>query len=256
MGFLHEGHLRLVDEARQHADVVAMSIFVNPLQFGPNEDFERYPRDIPRDRAMAQSRGVDCLFVPEHRSVYPQEAAIRVSPGALAAHLCGPFRPGHFEGVLTVVAKLFHLVEPDVAVFGQKDAQQATMIRRMVEDLNFPLEIIVSPTVREHDGLALSSRNAFLSPDERRAAVALSRGLAAGHEAFRRGTTEGTRVVAAAAEVVRAEPLLRPEYIEAVDPRTLAPVERVGDDTLLALAARVGKTRLIDNVVLGRGLAG
>jgi pantoate--beta-alanine ligase len=174
----------------------------------------------------------------------------------LGEHLCGPWRPGHFEGVLTVVAKLFHLVEPDVAVFGRKDAQQAVMIRRMVADLDFPLEIVVAPTVREADGLALSSRNAYLTPEERRAAPALSRGLAAAHDAFRNGVAAAADVVAEARRVVEREPLLRLEYVEAVDPDTLAPETRVAGDTVLALAARVGVTRLIDNIVLGDGLAG
>lgn len=256
MGFLHDGHLRLVDHARAHADAVAMSIFVNPLQFGPNEDYARYPRDIPRDRAMAEERGVECLFVPEAGDIYRREAAVRVSPGSLAAHLCGPFRPRHFEGVLTIVAKLFHLVEPDVAVFGRKDAQQAAMVRRMVADLDFPVEIVVAPTVREADGLALSSRNPYLSTDERRSALALSRGLDAGHEAFRRGAREGTAIVNAVAAVVQRDPAVNVEYIEAVDPDGLAPVATASDTTLLAMAARIGKTRLIDNIILGQGLAG
>jgi len=245
MGFLHEGHLRLVDHARARADVVALSIFVNPLQFGPTEDFAKYPRD-----------GVDCLFVPEAKNIYPEDAVVRVNPGNLALHLDGPFRPGHFEGVLTVVAKLFHLVEPDVAVFGRKDAQQAVMVRRMAADLDFPLEIVVAPTVREPDGLALSSRNTYLSPAERRSALALSRGLEAGHEAFRRGERAGAAIVRATAAVIHAEPALKPEYIEAVDPEALVPAATVSDDTLLCVAARVGKTRLIDNVILGTGLAG
>ncbi|MSR06937.1 MAG: pantoate--beta-alanine ligase [Gemmatimonadetes bacterium] len=256
MGFLHEGHLRLVDVAHSHANAVAMSIFVNPLQFGPTEDFARYLRDIPRDRTMALERGVECLFVPEGKDIYRREAVVRVSPGSLAGHLCGPFRPGHFEGVLTVVAKLFHIVEPDVAVFGRKDAQQAALVRRMVADLDFPVEIVVVPTVREADGLALSSRNAGLSADERRSALALSRGLDAAHEAFRRGERDGTAIVNAVAGVVRKEPAANVEYIEAVDPETLGPVAAVSEATLVALAVRVGKTRLIDNVILGQGLAG
>jgi pantoate--beta-alanine ligase len=257
MGFLHEGHLRLVDLAAARADVVVMSIFVNPLQFAPGEDFERYPRDLARDSALAKSRGVACLFAPAARDVYPRgEALVRVTPTTLAAHLCGPFRPGHFEGVLTVVAKLFHLVEPDVAVFGRKDAQQAAMVRRMVTDLDLPVEIVVAPTVRELDGLALSSRNQYLSTAERASAVALSRGLEAGHTAFRGGERDPAAIIRAAEAVVGREPALRVEYIEAVHPDTLAPVSAASDDTLLAIAARIGKTRLIDNVILGRGLAG
>jgi pantoate--beta-alanine ligase len=256
MGYLHEGHLRLIDSARRASDDVVVSVFVNPLQFGPAEDFGRYPRDLPRDRSLAAARGTDCLFVPAPEAVYPEPPAVRVQPGSLGEHLCGPWRPGHFEGVLTVVAKLFHLVEPDVAVFGRKDAQQALMIRRMVSDLNFPLEILVAPTVREADGLALSSRNAYLSAEERRAAPALSQGLAAAHDAFQRGVTAAADVLRAARRLVEREPLLRLEYLEAVDPNTLSPVTRVAGDTLVALAARVSSTRLIDNIVLGDGLAG
>jgi len=255
MGYLHEGHLRLVDRARQVADEVVVSVFVNPLQFGPSEDFARYPRDLERDRSLLSARGADCLFVPGVDALYPRQPVVRVLPGSLGDHLCGPWRPGHFEGVLTVVAKLFHVAEPDVAIFGRKDAQQAVIIRRMVSDLDFPVEIVVAPTVREADGLALSSRNAYLTPEERRAASALSRGLSAGHEAFRRGISAAADVVAEVRRVVEREALLRLEYVEAVDPSTLAPVSRVAHDTLLALAARAGATRLIDNIVLGDGLA-
>jgi len=256
MGYLHEGHLRLIDRARRASDDVVVSVFVNPLQFGPAEDFSRYPRDLPRDRSLASARRTDCLFVPAPPAVYPELPVVRVLPGSLGDHLCGPWRPGHFEGVLTVVAKLFHLVEPDVAVFGRKDAQQALMIRRMVADLDFPVEIVVAPTVRETDGLALSSRNAYLTAEERRAAAALSRGLAAAHDGFKQGATAVADVVGEVRHVVEREPLLRLEYVEAVDPNTLAPVTLVAGDTLLALAARAGATRLIDNIVLGDGLAG
>ena len=173
MGFLHEGHLRLVDRARELAERVVVSIFVNPLQFGPTEDLARYPRDLPRDRQLAEGREVDCLFVPEAAAMYTGEPLVRVIPGAVADTLEGAARPGHFIGVLTVVAKLFHIVEPDVAVFGRKDFQQAMLVKRLVQDLDFPVTIDVAPTVRELDGLALSSRNTYLSPDERRAAFQL-----------------------------------------------------------------------------------
>lgn len=255
MGYLHEAHLRLVDRARELADLVVVSVFVNPLQFGPAEDFQQYPRDLERDRAAAAGRGTDCLFVPGASTMYPEPPAIRVVPGALAAHLCGPRRPGHFEGVLTVVAKLFHVVEPDVAVFGRKDAQQAVVIERMAKDLNFPVAIEVAPTVREPDGLALSSRNAYLSAVERAAAPALARGLAAAHAALQAGTTDAARLCAVVREVVGREPAIRLEYVEAVDPRSLEPVATAAPDTLLALAARLGGTRLIDNIVLGVGLS-
>src|SRR5258708_2215644 len=171
MGFLHEGHLRLVDRARELAERVVVSIFVNPLQFGPHEDLARYPRDLPRDRTLAEARGADCLFVPDAAAMYPNEPVVRVAPGPVAETLEGAARPGHFAGVLTVVAKLFHIVEPDVAVFGRKDFQQAMLIRRMVRDLDFPLTLDIAPTVRELDGLALSSRNTYLNADERRSAL-------------------------------------------------------------------------------------
>jgi pantoate--beta-alanine ligase len=179
MGYLHEGHLRLVDRARELAERVVVSIFVNPLQFGPHEDLARYPRDLPRDRSLAEARGVDCLFVPDAAAMYPDELLVRVVPGPppVADTLEGMARPGHFTGVLTVVAKLFHIVEPDVAVFGRKDFQQAMLVRRLVQDLDFALTIDIAPTVRELDGLALSSRNAYLNPDERRSALVLSRAL-------------------------------------------------------------------------------
>jgi pantoate--beta-alanine ligase len=254
MGYLHEAHLRLVDRARNLSDVVVMSIFVNPLQFGPAEDFERYPRDLARDRAAAAGRGVDCLFVPTARDLYPQPPAVRVVPGPLVDHLCGPRRPGHFEGVLTVVAKLFHLVEPDVALFGRKDAQQAAIVRRMVEDLNFPVEIHIAPTVREPDGLALSSRNAYLSPDQRRAAPILARALQAAHRSFQTDTTDAAALCEVVRNTVAQEPSVRLEYVEAVDPNSMAPVAEAASDTLLALAAWIGQTRLIDNIVLGQGI--
>src|SRR5207245_2549074 len=186
MGFLHEGHLQLVDRAKQRADRVVLSIFRNPLQFGPTEDLAQYPRDLERDRRLAAERGVDCLFVPDTSAMYPTEPLVRVNPGPMADTLEGAARPGHFAGVLTVVAKLFHLVEPDLAVFGRKDFQQAMLVRRLAADLDFGLEIDVAPTVRELDGLALSSRNTYLKGDDRRAALALSRALRAVEQAWRR----------------------------------------------------------------------
>jgi pantoate--beta-alanine ligase len=253
MGFLHEGHLRLVDRARELADRVVMSIFVNPLQFGPTEDFQKYPRDLARDRQLAEDREVDCLFVPETPEMYPGEPVVRVVPGAAADTLEGAARPGHFAGVLTVVAKLFHLVEPDVAVFGRKDFQQATLVRRMVADLDLPLSIDVAPTVRELDGLALSSRNAYLNPDQRRAAVSLSRALRAVEQAWRGGEADPATVTRRGMEALRS-PGVEPEYLALVDDE-LRPVSRVTAHTVAAVAARVGNTRLIDNAVLGEGVA-
>jgi pantoate--beta-alanine ligase len=255
MGFLHEGHFQLVDRARAEADAVVLSVFVNPTQFGPTEDLSRYPRDLPRDRTGAAARGVSCLFVPPVEEMYPRSDGVTIQPGPLADHLCGPRRPGHFAGVLTVVAKLFHIVEPDVAVFGRKDVQQALLIRRMVADLDLPVTVAIAPTTRTADGLALSSRNVYLSPEERRAAAAIPHALDAGHAAFAGGERRASAVLAAARAALAAEPALEVEYLEAVDPERLAPVDAVEADTILALAARAGRTRLIDNIILGQGTA-
>jgi pantoate--beta-alanine ligase len=252
MGFLHEGHLRLLDRARELADRVVVSIFVNPLQFGPHEDFARYPRDLPRDRSLAGARGVDCLFVPDVAAMYPSELLVRVVPGPVADSLEGMARPGHFTGVLSVVAKLFHIVEPDVAVFGRKDFQQAMLVKRLVQDLDFPLTIDVAATVRELDGLALSSRNAYLNPDERRSALVLSRALRALEQSWRAGEADPARLQRAGLEAMHA-PGVIPEYCALVD-ESLQPVTRVTARTVALVAARVGKTRLLDNVVLGEGV--
>ena len=252
MGFFHEGHLRLVDRARELADRVVVSIFVNPLQFGPHEDLARYPRDLPRDRSLAEGRGVDCLFVPDAAAMYPNELLVRVVPGPVADSLEGMARPGHFTGVLSVVAKLFHIVEPDVAVFGRKDFQQAMLVKRLVQDLDFPLTIDVAPTVRELDGLALSSRNTYLNPDERRSALALSRALRALEQSWRAGEADPVRLQRAGLEAMHT-PGVIPEYCALVD-ESLQPVTRVTARTVAVVAARVGKTRLLDNVVLGEGI--
>jgi pantoate--beta-alanine ligase len=254
MGALHEGHLALVDEGRRQADRVVLSLFVNPLQFGPTEDLARYPRDLAGDRALAASRGVDVLFAPEAATMYPAGSEMRVVPGGAADRWEGASRPGHFAGVLTVVAKLLHLVEPDVACFGRKDIQQVVLIRQMVRDLDWPVQLAVVPTVREPDGLALSSRNRYLSPEERRDALALSQALAAAHAAWRGGERRASQIEARMREVLAMSPGVRPEYIAVTEPIALAPVETVDDGTVIALAARVGRTRLIDNIVLGEGL--
>ncbi len=253
MGYLHEGHLSLVDEARRRADTVALSIFVNPLQFGPAEDLARYPRDLPRDRALASGRGVDMIFVPPVEVMYPRGSEVRVLPGSVAERWEGAARPGHFTGVLTVVAKLFHLIEPDIACFGQKDVQQVTLIRRMVRDLDWPVEIAAVPTVREPDGLALSSRNAYLAPEDRRRAVALSRALREAHEAWRSGETRARVLETQIRESLGREPGVAVEYIAVVEPEALTPVETANASTVIALAARVGGTRLIDNIILAEG---
>ncbi|MFI5235664.1 MAG: pantoate--beta-alanine ligase [Gemmatimonadales bacterium] len=256
MGALHEGHLRLVDEAKRRADRVVMSIFVNPLQFSPAEDLSRYPRDLPRDHALAESRGVDLLFVPTVEAMYPAGAGAetRVTPGAAATRWEGAVRPGHFAGVLTVVAKLFHLVEPDLACFGQKDIQQFTLIRQMVRDLDWPIALAMVPTVREADGLALSSRNVYLTADDRAAALALSGGLRAAEAAWRAGEGSAARLEAIVGARIAESPRCVADYIAVVEPQGLTPAETAGAGTIIAIAARVGTTRLIDNVILGPGV--
>jgi pantoate--beta-alanine ligase len=254
MGYLHEGHLTLVDEARRRADAVVMSIFVNPLQFGPAEDLARYPRDLPRDRRLAGERGVEALFVPSEGVMYPGAPEIRIVPGRSAERWEGAYRPDHFAGVLTVVAKLFHLVEPDVACFGRKDIQQAVLIRQMVRELDWPLELAVVPTVREPDGLALSSRNAYLDSEQRRRAGALSGALREAHAAWRAGERRAERIEARMRRYLEAYPEVQVDYIAVAEPEALAPVEEAREDTVVAIAARVGRTRLIDNIVLGEGV--
>jgi pantoate--beta-alanine ligase len=254
MGYLHEGHLTLVDEARRRADSVVMTIFVNPLQFGPTEDLARYPRDLPRDQTLASRRGVDLLFVPPVEAMYPPGSEVRVVPGASAGRWEGSARPGHFTGVLTVVAKLFHLVEPDLACFGRKDIQQLTLIKHMVRDLDWPIEIVEVPTVREPDGLAMSSRNAYLSPGQRTQAVGLSRALNEAHRAWCEGEREASAIEAGVRRQLGDYPEVTVEYIAVVEPDTLAPISKVDSRTVVAVAARVGSTRLIDNIKLAQGL--
>ncbi len=251
MGALHPGHLSLVDAARRRCDVVVMTLFVNPLQFGPNEDFTRYPRDLARDHGLAAGRGVDLLFAPTVDAMYPPGAEIRVMPGDTASRWEGEVRPGHFAGVLTIVSKLFHLVQPDIAVFGQKDIQQATLIRRMIQDLDFPIEMIIAPTVREADGLALSSRNAYLSADQRVDAAVLSGGLRAAAKAFAAGERDSEQLLARVRHEMARAPAVRADYIALVDADHLAPVARAEPGSIIVLAARVGSTRLLDNHILG-----
>jgi pantoate--beta-alanine ligase len=255
MGYLHEGHLSLLRAARQRCEIVVMSLFVNPAQFGPGEDLEAYPRDEARDLELAEAAGVDLLYAPAVDEVYPDGFATSVEVGGgLTDVLDGdPERrgPGHFRGVTTIVAKLFNAIRPDVAFFGQKDAQQALVIRRMARDLDFPVEIEVVPTVREPDGLAMSSRNAYLTPDERRRAAALSRALRAAEEVAASGERSAeAALVAARAELERDG--IEPEYLEARDPESLAAVDSLnGRPVLIAVAARVGAARLIDNTLIG-----
>lgn len=255
MGFLHAGHLALVAEARRRSDLVAMSIFVNPLQFAAGEDFSRYPRDLDRDRGLAASAGVDLLWTPGRDEMYPRPPLVTVSPGPMGERLEGASRPGHFAGVLTVVLKLFAVAEPDVAVFGRKDFQQAALIRRMAGDLNLPVEIVVAPTVRGRDLLALSSRNVYLSAAARTRAAALPRALGRGVDLFRAGERRAAEIVAAArAELEESGAAV--DYVACVGPEECEPIEAAGEGSVLAVAARIEGTRLIDNVILGEGLEG
>jgi pantoate--beta-alanine ligase len=250
MGFLHEGHLSLVRHARAECDHVGVSIFVNPTQFGPGEDLRTYPRDLERDLQRLDALGVDVVWAPTPELVYPPDFQTWVTVEAVARPLEGKARPGHFRGVATVVAKLFNAFTPDRAYFGQKDAQQVVVIRQMARDLNFPLEIVVCPTVREPDGLALSSRNTYLDPAERQAAAVLYRALSAAKAKYDAGEREADMLRAVMSSILAAEPLAREEYVSAADPDTLAELERVEGRVLLSMAVRIGKTRLIDNILL------
>ena len=250
MGALHEGHLTLLRAARAKADIVILTIFVNPTQFGPNEDLAKYPRDEAGDLAKARTCGIDLAFCPEASAMYPAGAQTFIEVRELQKPLCGASRPGHFAGVATIVAKLFHITQPHVAIFGEKDYQQLAIIRRMCRDLDFGLEIASVPIVREADGLALSSRNAYLSADQRRAALALSRGLAAAEARVQSGERDAAAIVAAARAVLEAEQLVRIDYVELRDAIELSDLARLERPAVLALAAFVGTTRLIDNRVL------
>lgn len=257
MGYLHQGHLALAGEARRRADLVVMSSFVNPLQFAPSEDLTTYPRDLARDRTLAERAGVDVLWAPTALEMYPVPPLITVQPGSVGTILEGAVRPTHFAGVLTVVAKLFAIVQPSVAVFGRKDAQQAALIRFMVRDLNLPVEIVVAPTVRDHDGLALSSRNVYLDAAMREQALALPRALAAAVEAYRGGERRAGQVVAAAYRVLapaESAGAITTEYINVVDPENFLPNHAATATSFLVAAIRVGPKRLLDNVILGEGM--
>ncbi len=250
MGALHEGHLALVDEARLHSDVVVVSVFVNPLQFNVRADFDRYPRPVDDDLDACAAAGVDAVYAPTGAAMYPPGFQTHVEPGPLAERLEGEHRPGHFRGVTTVVAKLFAAVRPHVAVFGQKDAQQLAIIRRMTIDLDLGIDVIGLPTVREPDGVAMSSRNRRLDPDQRAAAVCLSRGLRAAESLLRNGVRDAAALVAATSSIVAAEPLAQLEHVALVDPDTLDPVDEVNGAALLLIAAWFGEVRLIDNLLI------
>jgi pantoate--beta-alanine ligase len=252
MGALHEGHLSLVRAARSSADVVAASIFVNPTQFGPHEDLAKYPRSFERDRDLLQNEGVELLFAPSVEEMYPAGAVTWVTVEELSGKLDGRSRPGHFRGVTTVVSKLFHIVEPDSAFFGQKDAAQVAIIRRMVRDLNLPVHITVCPIVREPDGLAMSSRNAYLDPEQRKDALVLQGSLAVVQQLIEQGENSAVNLIAAGRQKFADKPSVRLDYFEIVNPDTLDPIQAIEDLALIAVAAYVGTTRLIDNLLIRR----
>jgi pantoate--beta-alanine ligase len=250
MGYLHDGHLSLVRAGKVKSDRIVVSIFVNPTQFAPHEDFDAYPRDFDRDCRLLEEEKVDVVFRPAVEEIYPAEFQTHVEVEKLSAPLCGAFRSGHFRGVATVVAKLFNAVRPHVAIFGRKDYQQLQIIRRMVKDLNYGIEIYGHPIVREADGLAMSSRNAYLNREERQAALGLSRSLSKAELLVRQGERRGATIVDAVAAELAKEPLGKVEYVTLCDPVSLKDLDRLNGTALLALAVRIGKTRLIDNVVL------
>jgi pantoate--beta-alanine ligase len=252
MGYLHEGHLDLIREAKKHADAIVVSIFVNPTQFGKNEDLDKYPRDLGRDRALAESVGCDMLFVPAAEEMYAADFSTYVRVDGLASVLEGVSRPDHFRGVTTIVAKLFNIVKPHVAFFGQKDAQQAAIIRKMVRELNFDIRIVVIPIRRENDGLAMSSRNTYLSADERNDALSIHRALRSVEQEFESGERDAGVLCRLAARVISESGNVHVEYVEIVDAQSLQPIESIaaGIPAILLVAARVGKTRLIDNTIL------
>jgi pantoate--beta-alanine ligase len=250
MGYLHEGHLALVRQARAENSSVAVSIFVNPTQFGPQEDFEKYPRDPKRDLALLEKEGTDVVFMPSAGEIYPPQFNSWVEVGKIMERLEGVSRPGHFRGVATVVAKLFNIVRPDKAYFGQKDAQQLIVIRKMVADLDMDLEVIAVPTVREDDGLAMSSRNTYLNPEERKAAVVLYQALTLAQELFSGGERDAQAIRHQMTELIQKQPLAEIDYISIADAETLDELDEVKPPALVSLAVKIGKTRLIDNIVL------
>ncbi|MGN1087194.1 MAG: pantoate--beta-alanine ligase [Porcipelethomonas sp.] len=251
MGYLHEGHQSLIRRSDEN-DRTVVSVFVNPIQFGPNEDFAAYPRDLERDTKKCEEAGADLIFAPEASEMYAEDFSSFVDMTGPTDELCGLRRPGHFRGVCTVVSKLFNIVTPDRAYFGQKDAQQLAVIRRMVRDLSFGIEIVGCPIVREEDGLAKSSRNTYLSADERKAAVVISKSLKAGQEMIEKGETDTAKIIASITAMIESEPLAKIDYIKAVDADSIEPVDTVSGRVLFAAAVYIGKTRLIDNFIAER----
>lgn len=251
MGYLHQGHISLIEEARQENDIVVVSIFVNPIQFGKNEDFDRYPRDFERDFNICKDSGVDYIFHPDHTDMYPEGFRTYVEVEGLSDVLCGAFRPGHFRGVATVVLKLFNIIQPTNAYFGKKDYQQFKILQRMVADLNLPVKIVGCPTVREPDGLAMSSRNKYLSEEERQSALFISKSLFEVKDAFDKGITDSDRLIQLGLDILKQAPLLREvQYYQIVDPDTLQPVKQAKKGDVVLTAVYVGNTRLIDNIEL------
>ncbi len=252
MGYLHDGHLSLVKKVKDSCDIVVVSIFVNPTQFGPGEDFKRYPRDEEGDRAKLEKEDVDFLFIPEAPEMYPSRYQTYIEVTEVSKGLCGDFRPGHFKGVATVVAKLFNIVKPGVAIFGEKDYQQLLVIKRMVEDLNFDIKIIPGVLIREEDGIAMSSRNTYLSPEARQRALILNRSLLKGKDLFQRGERRASILLKAVKESIKSMDGVTLQYVEVRDAETLEKIESVNRPAVIALAAIVGSVRLIDNIIIGR----
>jgi pantoate--beta-alanine ligase len=254
MGYFHEGHLNLMREGRKRGDCVVISIYVNPTQFGPNEDFEQYPRDFERDQAMAERVGVDVIYYPSNQEMYPPNYSTYITVEGVTDNLCGLSRPGHFRGVATVCAKLFNAVKPHVAVFGKKDFQQLVTIKRMVQDLNLDLEIVGMATTREPDGLAMSSRNIYLTAEERISGLSLSRSLKMARELYERGERDAAKIIGKVRNNIESQPYTKIDYVQICDTTTMKDVARLDGECVIALAVRVGKTRLIDNYVFGEAL--
>ncbi len=250
MGALHEGHLSLIRQARKENDIVVVSVFVNPIQFGPKEDYARYPRNLKRDAELSKKAGADIIFYPDARDMYPFNHKTYVEVNDLSDYLCGKFRPGHFKGVATVVTKLFNIVSPSISYFGQKDAQQAVIIKKMAEDLNIPVRIKIMPTLREKDGLAMSSRNKYLDKKERADAVVLYQALRMARELINRGATDSLSIIKKMRQLISSKKSAKIQYISIVNPLDLSPVNRIKEKVLVALSVYIGKTRLIDNITV------